>query len=99
MKGVENLIINDLLTDSFEYVVAGTDYYGNETDSDIVKLFARLRAEGRLTKENWHTFGYERSPTGKYFRDRLEGDVDLVFAPQTDDEEEWKRICLTKLPV
>ncbi len=90
------MIINDSLTDRFVYVVAGTAYYGNETDSDIVKLFARLRAEGRLTKENWHTFGYESHPKGPYFRDRLEGDVDLVFVPQTEDEEEWKRICLAK---
>jgi hypothetical protein len=91
------MIINDTLTDRFVYVVAGTAYYGNETDSDIVKLFARLRAEGRLTKENWHTFGYEVRPKGQYFRDRLDGDIDLVFVPQTSDEEEWKRICFTTM--
>ncbi len=96
--------INSELSPKFVYVVAGLRGYRNKYDDKITTLFARMRAESRLTEGNWYLFGYRNQVTSRYYRRHLGGDeCDVVFVPQKrkrsdglTDQREWRRECERK---
>lgn len=90
--------MNRELTDKSVYVVAGLEGYENPRDDKITTLFARLRAEARLTDGNWYLFGYRKQQTPRYYDKWLKDEeCDVVFVPQKrngdkalTDQKEWQ---------
>jgi hypothetical protein len=94
-------LLNDSLSDPFVRFIAGIKGYKDKQDTDLMVLMARIKAEAELTDRNWNLFGYRRSPEPITYRQVLSKSrepVDIVFIPQSFDEELWKKAGKNPFP-
>jgi hypothetical protein len=100
---MEDEVINPTLTKKFIYVVVGIHDYRSGSDTSIMAILSRLRAESKLTETNWNLFGFRRSPSVDYYEQNLEDEeYDIIFVAQKDrskkdptDEDEWRTLSLS----
>ena len=100
---MEDEVINPTLTKKFIHVVVGIYDYRSGSDTSIMAILSRLRAESELTDINWNLFGFRNSPSVDYYERNLEDEeYDIIFVPQKDrskkdptDEDEWRTLSLS----